>query len=81
MREIPVTPEVLMEMTESRCMPEGARKIRVTCGVNGKPAALEAYPMARLLDVLREELASPARKKAAARANAARVRSKWTARS
>ena len=37
-------------------MPEGARKIRVKCEVNGKPAALEAYPMARLLDVLREEL-------------------------
>jgi len=37
-------------------MPEGARKIRVTCEVNGKPAALDAYPMARLLDVLREEL-------------------------
>lgn len=37
-------------------MPEGARKIRVTCEVNGKPAAFEAYPMARLLDVLREEL-------------------------
>jgi carbon-monoxide dehydrogenase small subunit len=38
-------------------MPEGARKIRVTCEVNGKAAALEAYPMARLLDVLREQLA------------------------
>jgi len=37
-------------------MPEGTRKIRVTCEVNGKPAALDAYPMARLLDVLREEL-------------------------
>ena len=37
-------------------MPEAARKIRVKCEVNGKPAALEAYPMARLLDVLREEL-------------------------
>jgi len=37
-------------------MPEGARKVRVTCEVNGKPAALDAYPMARLLDVLREEL-------------------------
>jgi len=37
-------------------MPEGARKVRVTCEVNGKPATLDAYPMARLLDVLREEL-------------------------
>ena len=37
-------------------MPEGARKVRVTCEVNGKPEALDAYPMARLLDVLREEL-------------------------
>ena len=33
-------------------MPEGARKVRVTCEVNGKPAALDAYPMARLLDSL-----------------------------
>jgi aerobic carbon-monoxide dehydrogenase small subunit len=37
-------------------MPEGARKIRVACEVNGKPVAIEAYPMARLLDLLREEL-------------------------
>ncbi len=37
-------------------MPEGARKIRVQCEINGKAAAFEAYPMARLLDVLREEL-------------------------
>jgi len=37
-------------------MPEGARKIRIKCEVNGKPVALEAYPMARLLDLLREEL-------------------------
>ncbi|MGO9590148.1 MAG: (2Fe-2S)-binding protein [Candidatus Acidiferrales bacterium] len=37
-------------------MREGARKIRVNCEVNGKLAAFEAYPMARLLDVLREEL-------------------------
>jgi len=38
-------------------MPEATRKIRVNCEVNGKAAAFEAYPMARLLDVLREELA------------------------
>lgn len=39
-------------------MPDAAapRKIRVKCEVNGKPATFEAYPMARLLDVLREEL-------------------------
>jgi aerobic carbon-monoxide dehydrogenase small subunit len=33
-----------------------ARKIRVSCRVNGRAAVLEAYPMARLLDVLREQL-------------------------
>lgn len=37
-------------------MREGARRVRVTCEVNGKAAAIETYPMARLLDVLREEL-------------------------
>jgi aerobic carbon-monoxide dehydrogenase small subunit len=37
-------------------MPEGARKIPIKCEVNGKPVAFEAYPMARLLDVLREQL-------------------------
>jgi carbon-monoxide dehydrogenase small subunit len=31
-------------------------KISITCTVNGAPHTLEAYPMARLLDVLREEL-------------------------
>ena len=36
-------------------MPEAARKIRVQCEVNGKPMSLEAHPMARLLDVLREQ--------------------------
>ena len=36
-------------------MPETARKIRVQCEVNGKASSLEAYPMARLLDVLREQ--------------------------
>lgn len=35
-------------------MPE-ARKIRVQCEINGKPMTFEAYPMARLLDVLREQ--------------------------
>jgi aerobic carbon-monoxide dehydrogenase small subunit len=37
-------------------MHEAARKIRVECEVNGRSVAWETYPMARLLDVLREEL-------------------------
>jgi carbon-monoxide dehydrogenase small subunit len=39
-------------------MPERPRagKVRVSCTVNGKPTAFEANPMARFLDVLREEL-------------------------
>ena len=37
-------------------MPEGAPKIRLSCVVNGTSVTCEAYPMARLLDVLREEL-------------------------
>jgi len=36
-------------------MPEAPRKIRVQCVINGKAASLEVYPMARLLDVLREQ--------------------------
>jgi len=36
-------------------MPEAPRKVRVQCEVNGKPVAFEAYPMARLLDLLREQ--------------------------
>jgi aerobic carbon-monoxide dehydrogenase small subunit len=36
-------------------MPEGARKARIQCIVNGRALSLEAYPMARLLDVLREQ--------------------------
>jgi carbon-monoxide dehydrogenase small subunit len=36
-------------------MPEAASKIRVSCEINGKAMSLEAYPMARLLDVLREQ--------------------------
>jgi carbon-monoxide dehydrogenase small subunit len=36
-------------------MPEAARKIRVQCVINGRATTLEAYPMARLLDVLREQ--------------------------
>lgn len=32
-----------------------AEKITIRCRVNGKPQTYEAYPMSRLLDVLREE--------------------------
>ena len=37
-------------------MREEARKVQVQCEVNGQAVALEAHPMARLLDVLRENL-------------------------
>lgn len=30
-------------------------KIKIECRINGKPMSLNAYPMARLLDVIREE--------------------------
>jgi aerobic carbon-monoxide dehydrogenase small subunit len=36
-------------------MSDRAKKIRVQCTLNGTGATLEAYPMARLLDVLRDE--------------------------
>jgi len=36
-------------------MPDAARKIHVQCIINGQPLTLETYPMARLLDVLREQ--------------------------
>jgi carbon-monoxide dehydrogenase small subunit len=36
-------------------MPEAARKIRMHCEVNGRAMHFETYPMARLLDVLREQ--------------------------
>ncbi|HKM68071.1 MAG TPA: (2Fe-2S)-binding protein [Candidatus Acidoferrum sp.] len=36
-------------------MPEATRKIRVQCEINGRIVSLEAHPMSRLLDVLREE--------------------------
>jgi carbon-monoxide dehydrogenase small subunit len=36
-------------------MLDRAGKIRVRLTLNGNPATLEAYPMARLLDVLRDE--------------------------
>lgn len=37
-------------------MRELGKKARVECEVNGKRVTLEAHPMARLLDVLREQL-------------------------
>ena len=37
-------------------MSEAAGKVSVACKVNGKPVVLRAYPMARLLDALREDL-------------------------
>jgi len=36
-------------------MPESAARIRVQCEINGVQVTLESYPMARLLDVLREQ--------------------------
>ncbi len=36
-------------------MPKALHKIRVECVINGQAASLETYPMARLLDVLREQ--------------------------
>ena len=37
-------------------MPETAGRISIACRVNGKPYRVLAYPMERLLDVLREEM-------------------------
>lgn len=37
-------------------MSEAARKVSITCEVNGERATFQAYPMARLLDLLREQL-------------------------
>jgi len=37
-------------------MPDNGRKVSLTCTVNGQRRELRAFPMARLLDVLREEL-------------------------
>jgi carbon-monoxide dehydrogenase small subunit len=35
---------------------ETVSRIRIACRVNGEPRSVQAYPMARLLDVLREEM-------------------------
>jgi aerobic carbon-monoxide dehydrogenase small subunit len=37
-------------------MPDAPRKISIRCEVNGRPVSVSAYPMARLLDVVRNEL-------------------------
>ncbi len=37
------------------CMRDRAKEIRVRCTLNGNSVTLDAYPMARLLDVLRDE--------------------------
>lgn len=37
-------------------MSDASRKAEINCTVNGEPRTLRAHPMARLLDVLREEL-------------------------
>lgn len=37
-------------------MPDTARKVAISFRVNGEAKTVQAYPMARLLDVLREEL-------------------------
>jgi len=37
-------------------VPEGNGKISLRCIVNGEPRTLDVFPMARLLDVLREDL-------------------------
>lgn len=37
-------------------MPETATRIRAQCEINGKHITLEGYPMARLLDVLRNQV-------------------------
>jgi carbon-monoxide dehydrogenase small subunit len=36
--------------------PKSVEKIRVSCSVNSQPASFETYPMARLLDTLRENM-------------------------
>ncbi len=37
-------------------MPDRVNKVEITCTVNGETHSFKAYPMARLLDVLRQEL-------------------------
>lgn len=37
-------------------MPDAMRRVDITCTVNGEVRRVAAYPMARLLDVLREDM-------------------------
>jgi len=37
-------------------VPDRVNKVEITCTVNGETHSFKAYPMARLLDVLRQEL-------------------------
>src|ERR1700690_401584 len=37
-------------------MADPAAEINISCGVNGEQRRAQAYPMARLLDILREEM-------------------------
>jgi len=37
-------------------VPDHVNKVEITCTVNGETHSFKAYPMARLLDVLRQEL-------------------------
>jgi carbon-monoxide dehydrogenase small subunit len=37
-------------------VPDRVNKVEITCTVNGETHSFQAYPMARLLDVLRQEL-------------------------
>ena len=55
-RHIPITRGDAAGNAGGRACLTRARKIRVSCVVNGAAATFEAYPMARLLDVLREDL-------------------------
>jgi carbon-monoxide dehydrogenase small subunit len=37
-------------------LPESVSRISISCCVNGEPRRVQAFPMSRLLDVLREEM-------------------------
>ena len=58
-REIPATPEILTGSHDGEggnaCLKPSGR-ISIACRVNGEPRRVQAFPMARLLDVLREEM-------------------------
>jgi carbon-monoxide dehydrogenase small subunit len=47
---------MLCVLREPYSMESGKNKIRVSCTVNDEARTLDVFPMARLLDVLREEL-------------------------